>query len=379
MRYRLGRAQRRHLWSLLVVEIVAACGDGTPSENEARQALAAVVDSGSVERMHIREFAKTDGQRAEFAGVPLYRLEFSARLDVLTSVLATFGGGLRERVIRSREMTASDTSSSFNWNQWFARGVASGRPLFRGDRILLKGEVLFERKESGWSARSIDFTPRIDSSRRELPTAERARTGQSPSEMASEVPSAEARRVSVAPVPLSMSPSGRGSPTPVDQDAQTPLGAAAEAGDEVRVKELIRDGTDVNSGYGYKHSDTPLLQAAANGHLAVVQALVGAGARVEVVNEGTGLTPLGYASRGGHIDVIRFLLNAGAQLSGGGNYDPVPPLHAAASSGQAEAIRALLRAGADPLELHRGKSASDVARESQQRAVLPILTRTKPQ
>lgn len=361
------------------MEMVAACGDGTPTEKEARRALAAVVDSGSVERIHIREFDKTDGQRAEFAGVPLYRLEFSARLDVLTSVLATFGGGRGERVIRSREMTASDTASSFNWSQWFARGVAGGRPLFRGDRILLKGEVLFERKESGWSARSIDFMPQIDSGRRERPTAEKARSGQAPSAMASVMPPAEARRGSIAPVPIAMSTAARGAPAPVDQDAQTPLGAAAAAGDEVRVKELIRDGADVNSGYGYKYSDTPLLQAAANGHLAVVQALVGAGARVEVSNDATGLTPLGYASRGGHIEVMRFLLNAGAQLSGGGNNDPVPPLHAAAAAGQAEAIRVLLRAGADPLELHRGKSAIDVARESQQRAVLPILSRTKPQ
>ena len=58
---------------------------------------------------------------------------------------------------------------------------------------------------------------------------------------------------------------------------------------------------------------TPLLIAAAKGHLDVVRELVGAGPGVDVA-EDTGATPLYVAAQEGHLDVVRELVGACNEL-----------------------------------------------------------------
>jgi len=152
---------------LVAIAIFAGgCDSGTPSVALARQAFAAQIDSGSAERLKIRDFKKTDGQQAELAGIAVYRMDFSAVVDVASPVLVTSGGGWSKTNVRSRPIFVSDTSSAFSWNQYFARSFNGGRPLFAGDQLLLKGTVEFERKESGWNSGDVEFETTVDSSRR---------------------------------------------------------------------------------------------------------------------------------------------------------------------------------------------------------------------
>lgn len=160
-----------------------------------------------------------------------------------------------------------------------------------------------------------------------------------------------------------------------DETAMSALDSAAEAGDIARVQRLIRDGANVHYRPGFKGSRGPLIEAASRGHLAVVRALVAAGADLDGYpdEEDGGMTALGMAAYNGQIDVVRYLLSAGARLTGGGVHAPVPPLHPAAAIGNEAIVNMLLEAGADPAEIQRGQTASDVARAAGHMSIVSIL------
>lgn len=97
-------------------------------------------------------------------------------------------------------------------------------------------------------------------------------------------------------------------------DLRTDLADAAQAGDTVRLTELL----DHNRSF----ASMPDQQ---------------------------GYTPLHYAAYFGHVDAARYLLSIGADLTAV-TLDPLRshPLHAAASSGNADVAALLLESGADP-------------------------------
>jgi hypothetical protein len=131
---------------------------------------------------------------------------------------------------------------------------------------------------------------------------------------------------------------------------------AAALGKLDEVKSALAEGADSNALNSDGHS--PLQFAACRGHLPVVEALLAAGAKVDLRSEGKegqgpGMTALGYIARSGytrdHRVIIRTLVAAGADVdvqAGQG----MTPLMMAASLGVAgfpEAVAALLEAGAD--------------------------------
>jgi len=118
---------------------------------------------------------------------------------------------------------------------------------------------------------------------------------------------------------------------------------AARNGHLDEVEALIRDGAKVDA-----RSDslsTPLIIAASTGHVAIVQALLKAGADVDAKN-GDGATALMEASWAGDAPLVHILLDAKAQVN---LKDDVghTALHRAARAGKTEVIELLLAAGAD--------------------------------
>ena len=85
---------------------------------------------------------------------------------------------------------------------------------------------------------------------------------------------------------------------------------------------------------------------------------------VDVRNDNTrvfpGLTLLCSAALNGHVAIVRALLNAGADKDLAAN-GGATPLHAAAQNGHAAVVRALLDAGADKTVQCRGLTALDIA------------------
>ena len=126
------------------------------------------------------------------------------------------------------------------------------------------------------------------------------------------------------------------------QGGDSPIVAAAKAGDRAAVRRLIAARANVNA--QGPDGSTALLYAAYNGDAEMARALIAAGARVDAVNK-YAVTPLLQAARTGESAVIEALLAAGANA----NLTPEgveSPLMAAARTGKVDALRLLLTKGA---------------------------------
>jgi len=113
----------------------------------------------------------------------------------------------------------------------------------------------------------------------------------------------------------------------------TPLLLAANNGNEIIVRELVRRGASVN--LPSKSGETPLSCASENGHLEIVKELVAGGAIVdEQVFEA--------AITGGHVAVLKYLITVGSI--------PTNSLVTAVHANKPNIIKTLIKAGADTEE-----------------------------
>ncbi len=137
----------------------------------------------------------------------------------------------------------------------------------------------------------------------------------------------------------------------IGQRAKQDLLTAAGRGDLTAVNALLQKaGADVNDAKETALGPTTaLMKAASNGHLEVVQALLGAKADVNAMRArdsgpkdqlGDGATALALASQNGHLNVVQALLAAKADVNGGA----IPALYFATAGGNLDIIRALLAA-----------------------------------
>ena len=106
---------------------------------------------------------------------------------------------------------------------------------------------------------------------------------------------------------------------------------------------LIANGANVNA----KRDDgeTPLHQAADNGHKEVVELLIAKGADVSAKTDNR-VTPLHSAADGGQKEIVELLIAKGADVNAKRD-DGETPLHQAASKGRKEIIELLITKGAD--------------------------------
>jgi hypothetical protein len=109
---------------------------------------------------------KTDGQSGELAGVKLYELDFEATAEFIENAMYAVGDAIQ--VTRP----GPTLSQGFSWDAWFNTAVGGRKPATRGDKLLLKGSVRFERKESGWVPTGVSFAAEVDTSRRNTPPSE---------------------------------------------------------------------------------------------------------------------------------------------------------------------------------------------------------------
>ena len=105
----------------------------------------------------------------------------------------------------------------------------------------------------------------------------------------------------------------------------TPLHAAAANNQLGAAKELIEHGADVNARKG--DGSTPLMGASLNGHVAIVEFLLGSGADKELEATGgawRGKVALDFARKYKKLGVVKLLTPAPATSSGGGECGPAP-------------------------------------------------------
>jgi len=122
---------------------------------------------------------------------------------------------------------------------------------------------------------------------------------------------------------------------------------ATRAGDADRVARLLTDRPDLNEATGDGLTATHL--AAQAGYVAILEALLNAGAEVDPTTRIGSYTPLHIASSQADSTIVSLLLNAGADAKATTTNSHVTPLHLAAQEdGGAESVKLLLEHGADP-------------------------------
>ncbi len=139
---------------------------------------------------------------------------------------------------------------------------------------------------------------------------------------------------------------------------------AVLAGDVAAVQEAIARGVQVDSRSVDGH--TALLNAAREGHAAVVALLLEAGADPRIVDHATmKATPAHKAAYMGHTEVVRLLVaDPRLELNAQGPYNGYTPLHDAVWHGHTETARVFVEAGARlDLRGHDGRTPLDLARE----------------
>jgi len=124
----------------------------------------------------------------------------------------------------------------------------------------------------------------------------------------------------------------------------SPVADAAMRRDPARVRQLLRQGADVNAAQG--DGMTALHWAATHGDADLVRTLVTAGARLEASTRNGSYTPLQLAAREGHAVAVEALLRSGANARATTSSGGATALHFAAGQGNPRAVAALLDRGA---------------------------------
>ncbi|MCU0617338.1 MAG: ankyrin repeat domain-containing protein [Gemmatimonadaceae bacterium] len=126
--------------------------------------------------------------------------------------------------------------------------------------------------------------------------------------------------------------------------AEAPVADAAMRGDSARVRDLLRQGSDVNAAQA--DGMTALHWAAQRGDATIARTLLYAGARHDAVTRNGNYTPLHLAARSGRAAAIQALLEAGANAKAVTTTGGATALHFAAGAGDSASVQALVKGGA---------------------------------
>ena len=127
----------------------------------------------------------------------------------------------------------------------------------------------------------------------------------------------------------------------------SPLALAAKHGNTAIIDQLMKAGADPNDKINYVNADeTPLMHAARAGRAEAVQMMILAGAKVNARESWNGQTALHWAAAEGHGAVVEALIEGGADIRQRSNAGTTPFMFAV-RKGDMRSVKAFLAAGSD--------------------------------
>jgi uncharacterized protein len=154
----------------------------------------------------------------------------------------------------------------------------------------------------------------------------------------------------------------------------TELMDAVKGNQVARVRQLIQEGADVDE--LDDHQDAPLVMAAYQGHVEVLQLLLEAGADVKAVDPEMRATALHAAAYAGRTDAARLLIQYGIDIDRQGPYNGYTALHDAIWQNHVATAQVLIEAGANlSLKSNAGETPLDLARARGRREISALLER----
>lgn len=130
---------------LALAGFLTACA---PSTENAEQTLRQQIQSESKGQIALVSFSKTDGQKVEIMRVQGYKLDFEGEIE-----FAKDGVWLSQDSydFNHSGLTWALKPASDNAFQGLMNNIAGGTtPVKRGDRKRIAGQIVAEKKESGW-------------------------------------------------------------------------------------------------------------------------------------------------------------------------------------------------------------------------------------
>lgn len=141
------------------------------------------------------------------------------------------------------------------------------------------------------------------------------------------------------------------------------------------VQVLINSGANLEIANDRTNFRTPLVRAAAHGHIQIVRMLLDAGANIHG-SEGSYYSPLQEAANGGYSEIVKMLIKAGADVNESRDISLDTSLHLALRHGDLETIKALLDAGANirSKDYYGANAAASAAHYGHQDALAYMMT-----
>ena len=154
----------------------------------------------------------------------------------------------------------------------------------------------------------------------------------------------------------------------------TPVADAAQAGDSDAVRSLLKQAADVNASQA--DGMTALHWAAMRNDTALAEMLLYAGANVKASTRINSYTPLLLAAKNGNVEVMDPLIKAGADINGKTS-NGTTALMFAAAAGNADAVNVLIDRGVDvnAAEPIRGLTALMFAAASDRAPIVALLAK----
>jgi len=136
--------------------LIAGCSS-KPSEGDGSRAIQNQIAQDSQGRIKLVEFHKTNGQMAEINAVKVYTLEFNVKIEFYENCKWITGNFGQELGFRTGKLVAAP-NSGFSWGKFMDDSQNPGPPMQKGQRVQIFGEIVFEKKENGWSVDRVKLT-----------------------------------------------------------------------------------------------------------------------------------------------------------------------------------------------------------------------------